>query len=794
MKHLCTIFIITFLSLTIIHAKNERKKFFKTCLEFYYNSDYLTAKNSFERYLKRYPKDYSAVYYIGLCNLLLGDYKNALGKFQSYYDTQEKHLIDLEDLYYLAYLNHLNHNLQQALSKYSFLLTKMKHKNIEVVLLKDLDQYVYLKDVKTQIKQCNYAKKQIDNPIEVTIEHLSQSINTPWPEFAPVISADQSTLVFTSRRPSNIGELAEDGLYHEDIFIAHRKPDNTWSKAILLDTSIVNSIDHDASVALSSSGNRLIVYRSTFSFLGQASGDLYFSNWEEGRWRELVAFPPSINTKYWEASASLTANGQTMIFTSDKPGGLGGVDIYLSKMDATGEWIEAKNMGPSINTKKDEDAPYINADASVLHFASKGHDNMGGFDIFTSDYNSKVKKWTKAKNMGYPINTCANDVHFAWSPDGSVGYFASARADSWGFTDIYTVNLPESRFKFINLHGKVLDKDTKQTLKVIVEIYDNQKHELIERKITDHTTGEYSFTLPPGKNYSIYFRKKGYLFKSRNFYQPDQFQYINKNEDIYLQKISHEGVEILNNIFFDDQTQIYNPNLSYYDLVELGRLIKENKDYRTKILLAYTCKPADSIKFKTILDKNVIEVQKALRDLNINPETVNVISVLKTGTQNKRTNRYYTYDKNLEDKGLEDLEIIEENEISNLIDIKVLEKKVIKKGKILIKEVVHFEHNTGGREDREFLIILGKVRFFLNKYPHLIIEIAGHTDSQGSENYNLKLSKSRAEFVRQHLIISGINSKRLVAIGYGESNPIADNNTEEGRRQNRRVEFKVASK
>lgn len=776
-----------------LYAGNNQKKSFKACLEYYEEGDYLTAKNALLIHHKLYPHDYPAIYYIGLCNLLLGDYQNALKKIQEYYNSDRDHLVDLEDLYYLAYLNHLNHNLDQALSKYSLLLTKMKGEEVEYLYLNDLQQEISKADVKSQIAKSRYAKKQIANPVEVQIETLSAAVNSAWPEFAPVISADQNTLVFTSRRPACIGDIAEDGLHNEDLFVTHRQADGAWGEAVLLDTNrIINSIDHDASVALSSSGDRLIIYRSTFSLLGQASGDLYFSNRVEGEWSELVPFSSTINTKYWEASASLTADGKTMVFTSDKPGGIGGVDIYVSTMDGKGDWTEAENLGKSINTKQDEDAPYINADASVLNFASKGHENMGGFDIFTSKHDPTSNTWSKAENMGYPINTCANDVHFAWSPDGSVGYFASARSDSRGFTDIYTLTLPESRFNFISLRGKVLDSETNRSLKVTIEIYDNDKHELIERKVTDGTTGEYNFTLPPGKNYGIFFSKKGYLFKSRNFYQPDQFQYIDQNEDIYLEKIEHEGGEVLNNTFFDSADN-YQSNLSFYDLVALKKLVKQNPNFRTKMLLIYSCKPNDTVKVRSVLEKNIIDIQGALVRLKL-VKNVEVVPIIKTAAESKRKNQYYLYDKEVEDKELEDLEIVEEDTLSNLIDTKVLEKKVVEEGEILIKEVVHFEHNTGGRQDREFLIILSKVRFFLTKYPHLIIEVAGYTDSKGSENYNLRLSKSRADFVRQHLITSGIEANRLISIGHGEKNPVGSNDTEEGRRQNRRVEFKVASK
>ncbi len=794
---------------------NDKKKF-KEAQNYYYDGDFRKANELFLELLKVYPNDTEILYALAHNSLASEKYEVSLRYFNKAYKITKGQIFEIVDLYYLGYLNHITHRFDEAKAKYTLFKIKMKREGLSEIYLPEFDYDIRFSDVQNKIKQCNYAQELVKTPVDVEILPLTGNINTKWLEYAPVVSADLNTMIYTTRRPECQGEPTEDGLYPEDIYISKRDKTGIWQKGSPINKNqLINTVEHDATVALSADAKELIIYRnkSIVNIFKKnknfSSGDLFTSYYDNGQWSEPIPLPKTINSDYWEASASVTADGKKIFFTSDRPGGFGGVDIYLSEKTRNGLWGKAKNLGSIINTKYDEDAPYINIDGSVLHFASKGHDNMGGYDIFTSKYNFKNHTWSEVENMGYPINTSANDTHFAWSPDGSIGYFSSERSDGQGLNDIYTIHFPESRFKFIALRGKVYDQETGDPIQANIEIYDNEKHVLIEMKKSDSKTGDYSFTLPPGKNYGIYFIKEGYLFKSRNFYQPNQFEYIDYYKDIYLKRLEDKALEDLKNTFFD-KDENYLSKLSRYDLIKLKSFAIKNPNQLSYLRLIYTCDVKDTTKYNKIVNENAKDIEKQLEALNIDENQIVIKPIIhpvsyppSKSHEVHRSIEYYSVDKNKNNEISKITSYIEATEITETSDntnsdqrikklYEELNKKEITQGNLLIEEMINFENNVSGRDDKEFENIVEKVKFFIEKYPRLVIEVGGYTDSKGSDVYNLKLSKTRADFVRQRLITEGINPSRLVSKGYGEKAPIADNTSEEGRILNRRVEFKVS--
>src|SRR5690606_31672895 len=219
------------------------------------------------------------------------------------------------------------------------------------------------------------------------------------------------------------------------IFIA-RKVDGKWQPAKNIG-SPVNTPYHNSNSALSADGNTLFLYSD------EGNGDLYFTELNNGVWTEPMPLPGIINSSFEEKSITISKDEKTVYFSSNRPGGYGGLDLYKATKDAKGEWSNVKNLGPKINSPEDDDAPFIDYDGVTLYFSSMGRKGMGGFDIFKSVYDPMTNEWSEPENLGYPINTPDDDVYFVTSKDSKRAYYSSVREDGIGYTDIYMITIPE---------------------------------------------------------------------------------------------------------------------------------------------------------------------------------------------------------------------------------------------------------------------------------------------------------------------------------------------------------------
>ncbi|MBK6264413.1 OmpA family protein [Marivirga sp. S37H4] len=289
-------------------------------------------------------------------------------------------------------------------------------------------------DVNERIQECKNGMEIINSPSLYTIENVGENINSAWPDYAPVLNEDESVMIFTSRRQEdNTNEnVDKDNFYFEDIYISKRKG-ITWQKAQNIGTNI-NTEYHDSNLYLSRDGKTLYIYSDV------GNGDIFYSEENEnGEWSKPKPIPGRINSAgFSEQSVNISADGEFLLFASNRPGGYGGFDIYgCYKED--GEWKRPFNMGPEINTKYDEDGPYMADDGITIYFSSKGHKGFGGFDVLKTTYDVKTEKWLKPENLGYPVNTVDDEVYFNPTSDGKRGYLASVREEGQGFTDIYMV-------------------------------------------------------------------------------------------------------------------------------------------------------------------------------------------------------------------------------------------------------------------------------------------------------------------------------------------------------------------
>lgn len=497
------------------------------------------------------------------------------------------------------------------------------------------------------------ARKMIDNAVfakanqalakEYEQRVLSDTVNCFPLQYFPVLTADEQSLIFTRR----LGNKDTDD---EDIVISGKDEQGKWRSPVSLSENI-NSTLNEGTCAISADG-RTLIFTSCVGRDGWGSCDLYQSTKTGEEWSAPKNLGVTVNSAEWESQPSLSADGRTLYFVSDRRGGFGRRDIWVSVRDASGNWTRARNLGKEINTVYDEISPFIHANNGTLYFSSNGLTGFGGYDIFYSE--RKDGKWLPPTNVGAPINTHEDQFSFFVAPNGAKAYYSHEAAGAVGLSEskIYETLIPEARrptrtSNFVK--GVVRDKKTRQPLMASIELVNLETDSLEALTQSDSLLGNYLMVLTKGAKYALYINSPHYLFASLAF---DYTTELGESVviDIDLERIESGSNVVLNNIFFE------------FDSFE------------------------------------------------IKPESFSEIN------------------------------------------------KVIR---------------------------------FLNENPRLSIEITGHTDNQGSEQYNLQLSRNRAQAVVRYLIDHGISAKRVNFKGAGSSSPIADNTSEAGQRKNRRIEFKI---
>lgn len=297
----------------------------------------------------------------------------------------------------------------------------------------------YSKIVERNIANCKSAPLLLAKPLNVTYKNLGPKVNTKFPDYYPFVSKNDSILYFTSRRQGNLGGSKEfDGYYPADIFFFLLKKDLAKAKNL---GKKLNTPGDDQVVGLSNDGRSLFVYFDVIDHFG----DIYMSDNDAGNFSRNFKLNSTINSKYLETSASISADGNTLFFASDRPGGEGGLDLYMARILPDGNWGLAQNLGPTINTRYDEDFPQLSNDGNTLYFSSNGFPGMGGADLFHSDWYPELNSWSVPVNIGYPINTPADNMTISFSMDETFAYISSTREDSYGDYDIYRVEFHDGK-------------------------------------------------------------------------------------------------------------------------------------------------------------------------------------------------------------------------------------------------------------------------------------------------------------------------------------------------------------
>jgi outer membrane protein OmpA-like peptidoglycan-associated protein len=463
-----------------------------------------------------------------------------------------------------------------------------------------------LKDVKRDIRITRNAMTLKANPTEMTLQAMGNNLNTEFPEYRPIVNADETVMIFTSRRDTGPNpEKGDDDMYFEDIYISYRKDeDDDWSDPVLVHTNI-NTKEHEACLYLSADGQEMYIYKND-----ENDGSIYESHLDGETWSKPKPLESAINSEFWETHANRSADGKTISFVSDRPGGHGGRDIWFIRQLPNGDWSKVKNAGPTINTEWDEESPFFHPDGTSLYFSSQGHATMGGFDVFQSKLDPGGE-WGPPENIGYPVNTTGDDVFFVPTSDGKRAYFSSLRDGGMGRQDIYIIGMISAEKKALTIYkGYAKDTGGNVIQDIIITVYDESTGEVSGEYRPNKKTGKFLFIMKPGHTYEVTYDVQGMIasetitiddaakFKTlgRLIVKEGDKLTIKKDsisdEDVAIAQQEHDA-DIINLINIDVTSQI--PKAKFEELLEKVKqvldssktLVLKNLEFyfdRTKLL------------------------------------------------------------------------------------------------------------------------------------------------------------------------------------------------------------------
>ena len=491
-SYLCLFFYLVFPCFIYSQEKSELKEIFVEAESYFLFEEYNEALPLYLQLNEKQPSNDNINYRIGICYLNIPYEKSKSISFlekaiknitNDYKEGSFKETKAPQDVYfYLGNAYRINDNLDKALYNYN-------------KFLKLLDEEIYDIDlVKEQIKACENAKKLIKSPIYLKSINLGNKINTRFADINPVVSHNESVMIFTSKLQ-----------FYDAVFFS-KKIDGEWSFPINLMFDF--GVDGDClPTSISNDGTELYIYRND-GFIG----NIYVSYYVDEKWTPIKKLNENINTKYWESHACISSDGKTLYFTSNRKEGYGGLDIYISERnEVTDEWGPAKNIGPVINTRYNDNTPFITDDGKTLYFSSYGHHNMGGYDIF---YSTKLdnNKWSAPLNMRYPINSTDDDLFFVPVQNGIYAYYSKFEPEGYGKKDIYRLEIfSEDHPRKFEIKGIV---STKNNIKIPnenikISLFDISNYDTIGVIHPDKESNQYTFTTISG-DYRLIIESDGY--------------------------------------------------------------------------------------------------------------------------------------------------------------------------------------------------------------------------------------------------------------------------------------------
>jgi outer membrane protein OmpA-like peptidoglycan-associated protein len=464
-------------------------------------------------------------------------------------------------IFYLGKAYQMNNQLDKALEQYETFINR----------LEDKDKY-NMSFVNKQIESCRTAKKLMQNPIHISKKNLGKKINSQYPNNRPVVSPDESKIIYNS-------ELK----FYDAVFMAEKDSTGKWGPPKNLTPQLQSEGDFYSS-SISNKGNKLILFKSN-----PYNGDIFISNYnnEKKKWEKPEKLGKNINSKFWETHACLANDGKTIYFTSNRKGGVGGLDIYYSNYnEKEGIWGPARNLGAKINTPYNEETPFLTENGNRLYFSSQGHKGMGGFDIFYAEKISK-NEWSEPVNIGHPINTTGDDLFFYPVNNGQAGYISRYDKDGFGKQDIMRIEIysPENP-KHVELKGKVNIREKKSPNGQVSVKIDSLNGKTLKEKSFSASSNVFHFnqTITPG-NYTVNIESDGYLTIKKHIsigweYNRDTFEL---NADLIPKEEKIAPFTTLKNVYFDYDSDTLTTETEGY-LNQLIKIMEKHPELKIEII------------------------------------------------------------------------------------------------------------------------------------------------------------------------------------------------------------------
>jgi outer membrane protein OmpA-like peptidoglycan-associated protein len=747
--------ILLFLQLTLflsigVHAQDLEEKL-DIANSLYKNEHYRNALPYYEDVLKENPNHVEALFKSGVSYLHRFSKEKALQNILKSFELDSNYNKHIR--YWMGRAYQMNYEFDKALTCYTIYKNSIRKR----------DQRS--EDLVVHIRQTETGAKLFKDPKDYIVRNLGPNVNSPYSDHSPVISSDGKSLYLTSRRKDGSSDKEElDGEPFEDILICTKQADGTWSKP---ETIHLNTSGHDATNQLYDNDSKLLIYKF------HKGGDIYMTEKNGDRWSDPKPFP-EINTKKYESSAFLTQDGKRIYFSTNRYKKNDDLDIYYLEKMEDGSWSQIKELKGNINTRFDEDAPYLSPDGKTMYFSSRGHDNMGGFDIFRSSMNDEGY-WSEPENLGFPINTPDDDVYYYPTSNFKKGYISSYRSDGLGEKDIYEIQPMYG----VVIEGLVLEDSTNRQMNGYTVTYESKYKTTRPNSAKDISkdSGKYSARILCYNTYKISISKDG--------------QFV-REDSLVVPLADDEGTRLSKNVYVPIDRKTLPPPVA--------------ADTKHRYIFRNTYFAKNSA---TLSEEAKHELDIAAEILKKNPESNVVINGNYKKPESAKTgeNRAKAVQEYLVSKGVKPENIKTGNATSNepqaSLDVKLkkplnldLDPSIIARTSVGGSFVLrHVYFNTAKAELKpEGKAELDTLRNIMMDFPDLKIELGGHTDDIGNDTYNQQLSESRAKAAMEYLIKNGVPANRLSYKGYGEVQPYLPNDSDKNRLLNRRTEATILSK
>ncbi len=793
---------------------------------------------------------------IGICYINKEELKYEAIPYFEQYIALTKNDSSYEAHYLLGQMYQEKYRFDDALTQYTIFKTFVDKDSIS-----DRQTiYVVNEILKKKMENCNYGKLVFSVPRNVIVENLGAPVNTKYSEYAPVITPDESRLVFTRRSPEGKSKrVSPDGDYYEDVFISEVQEGAVMQKQEVDSIRVgfvsylnnfrfsypvpidnINTASYDGAVQFSYGSDKLFVYRKN---------NVWISSFEQGDWQKPVLIPELetvLNPSVYEPSVSIAMDGSAIYFSSDRPGGFGGLDLYVSRKHGV-IWTTPQNLGPVINTAADEDSPYIDPDNRTLYFSSKGHSSMGGYDVYKSKLTQGA--FQEIENMGFPVNSPGDDIFFMMTPKYNRGYYASNKSGGHGKMDIYRLTFADERRTFAEIRGLVLKGDKLVPALSRITLSEPGKQQKAIAVKSDSTNGNYLLLAAHNKKYLMHVETEGFVPYTREIEIParaDFFQYYQEIHHVYITDAAGnvigqlvtmyttngDSVKTDRDTLIDKEYQkaFFYQALKGMDRDSMSRIINSDQALKNRYdaekdkekflfeslsllgeddlnsvfwkdpSLAMRIRKARKYGYTTMADAKFYISKDSLQSLIAKDPSL--IFRFPKGTTisyfdiRKAKGQFGFLDPSLyiiSNEGIESLykgsSTLTEESLTTIFT-SVKESEAIDVPKIVV--LFDFKGYTLNEDSKKSLDVFAA---FLKKNNKLKFEIIGHTDSIGTSKFNFHLSQARATSVVNYLNSCGISNRRMIAKGKGATQPMSSNShpdgtdNEEGRKLNRRVEF-----